>query len=96
MEILIKPIVTERMTHQGETLNKYGFLVHKDANKVQIRKAIEDMYQVTVESVNTIRYKGKKRMQYTRTGILEGRKPNYKKAIVTLVDGDSIDFFSNI
>ena len=96
MDILIKPVVTEKMTHQGETLNRYGFIVDKRANKIQIKKAVEDLYGVTVESVNTMRYGGKKRSRYTRSGILEGKTKSYKKAIVTLAEGESIDFYSNI
>ncbi|MFO8236354.1 MAG: 50S ribosomal protein L23 [Bacteroidales bacterium] len=95
-DILKKPIITEKLTEQGETLNKYGFIVDKKANKLQIRNAIEEMYNVTVESVNTMRYKGKSRMRYTKAGIIRGKENNYKKAIVTLVEGDSIDFYSNI
>ncbi len=96
MEVLIKPIVTEKMTGQAENLNRYGFMVNKDANKIQIRKAVEDMYSVTVDSVNTSRYAGKHKSRYTKSGVIRGRSSSYKKAIVTLVEGDSIDFFSNI
>ncbi|PIE86128.1 MAG: 50S ribosomal protein L23 [Bacteroidia bacterium] len=96
MSILIKPIVTEKMTLQGESLNRYGFIVDKRANKIQIREAIEEMYAVTVESVNTMIYSGKSKSRYTKTGIIRGKTPSYKKAIVTLVEGDKIDFYSNI
>ncbi|HHJ10862.1 MAG TPA: 50S ribosomal protein L23 [Bacteroidetes bacterium] len=96
MNILIKPVVTEKMTAQGETLNRYGFIVDKRANKLQIKNAIEDLYGVTVENVNTMRYGGKKRNRYTRSGIQAGRTNSYKKAIVTLAEGDTIDFYSNI
>lgn len=96
MEILLKPIVTEKMTDQSETLNRYGFIVHKKANKIQIRKAIEEMYGVTVDSVNTIRYAGKAKSRYTRSGLISGKTNSYKKAIVTLAEGDTIDFYSNI
>ncbi len=96
MNILIKPVVTEKMTHQGETLNRYGFIVDKRANKIEINKAVEDLYGVTVESVNTMRYGGKRRSRYTRTGIIQGKTNSYKKAIVTLAEGESIDFYSNI
>jgi len=96
MDILIKPVVTEKMTHQGETLNRYGFIVDKRANKIQIKKAVEDLYGVTVESVNTMRYGGKKRNRYSRSGITEGKTASYKKAIVTLAEGETIDFYSNI
>jgi len=96
MNILIKPIVTEKMTSQTEDFNRYGFLVEKKANKIQIRKAIEEIYGVTVESVNTMRYGGKKKSRFTKSGILSGRTDSYKKAIITLVEGDQIDFYSNI
>lgn len=94
--ILIKPILTEKMTVQGEKLNSYGFFVDKNANKIQIKNAVEKLYGVTVESVNTMCYTGKQRMRYTRRGIVSGKTPSYKKAIVRLVDGDTIDFYSNI
>ncbi|MCK4629831.1 MAG: 50S ribosomal protein L23 [Bacteroidales bacterium] len=96
MNILIKPIVTEKMTRQTEDYNRYGFLVEKKANKIQIRKAVEEIYGVTVESVNTMRYGGKKKSRFTKSGILTGRTDSYKKAIITLVEGDQIDFYSNI
>ena len=96
MDILVKPIVTEKMTAIKEKLNQYGFIVEKKANKIQIKKAVEDFYNVTVESVNTMNYGGKKRRRYTKTGVIAGKTNSYKKAIVNLVDGDTIDFYSNI
>lgn len=96
MDILLKPIVTEKMTDLGERLNRFGFVVDKRANKIQIKKAVEDMYGVTVESVNTIVYAGKLKSRFTRAGVIQGRTNSYKKAIVTLADGDTIDFYSNI
>jgi len=96
MNILIKPIVTEKMTSQTEDHNRYGFLVEKRANKIQIRKAIEEVYGVTVESVNTMRYGGKKKSRFTKSGVLTGKTDSYKKAIITLAEGDQIDFYSNI
>ncbi len=96
MNILIKPIVTEKANVQSEDLNRYGFVVDKRANKLQIKKAIEELYGVTVASVNTMRYPGKRKMRYTRAGIITGRTISFKKAIVTLAEGDSIDFYSNI
>ncbi|MGM0531184.1 MAG: 50S ribosomal protein L23 [Bacteroidota bacterium] len=95
-DILIKPIITEKMTEQGDDYNKYGFIVDKKANKIQIRNAVEEMYGVTVDSVNTMRYRGKQRSRYTRAGIIRGKENSFKKAIVTLVEGDTIDFYSNI
>jgi len=96
MEILLKPIVTEKMTAQGENLNRYGFIVNKRANKIQIKKAVEEMYGVTVEAVNTMRYGGKSKSRYTRTGMLHGKTASFKKALVTLAEGEAIDFYSNI
>ena len=96
MEILIKPIVTEKMTTLGEDLNRYGFLVHKDANKIQIRKAVEKMYGVTVNSVNTMIYGGKMKSRFTKSGVVTGKTNSYKKAIITLSEGETIDFYSNI
>ena len=96
MDIILKPIVTEKMTTQSENFNRFGFVVSKKANKIQIKKAIEEMYGVTVESVNTMRYGGKRKSRYTRTGIVTGKMGSLKKAIVTLAEGDTIDFYSNI
>ncbi|MCH5334471.1 MAG: 50S ribosomal protein L23 [Alistipes sp.] len=96
MEIIIKPILTEKMTVQGEKLNRYGFVVDTKANKLQIREAVERMYNVTVTDVNTINCMGKLKSRYTKAGLLEGRANNFKKAIVTLKEGDKIDFYSNI
>lgn len=96
MDILLKPIVTEKVTALGESENKFGFMVEKAANKIQIKKAVEEMYGVTVEEVNTMRYSGKRKSRYTRSGVIEGRTKSFKKAIVTLAQGDTIDFYSNI
>jgi large subunit ribosomal protein L23 len=96
MDILLKPIITEKMTAQGENLNRFAFVVDKKANKIQIKKAVEAMYGVTVEAVNTMIYAGKRKSRYTRTGIIQGRTNSFKKAIVTLAEGDTIDFYSNI
>ncbi|MBN2166695.1 MAG: 50S ribosomal protein L23 [Marinilabiliaceae bacterium] len=96
MKIIIKPIVTEKQTAHSEKLNRYGFMVAKTANKLQIKKAVEDLYNVTVESVNTIITPGKNKTRFTKSGIIEGRVYAAKKALVTLKDGDTIDFYSNI
>ena len=96
MEVIIKPILTEKMTIQGEKLNRYGFIVDIRANKLQVRNAVEKMYNVTVTDVNTINYMGKQKGRYTKAGLLQGRTNNFKKAIVTLKAGDQIDFYSNI
>jgi large subunit ribosomal protein L23 len=96
MEILIKPVITEKMTLLGEKLNRYGFIVDKQANKLQIKKAVEEMYDVTVVGVNTIRYGGKAKSRFTKTGVINGKAGSFKKAIITLAEGDNIDFYSNI
>lgn len=96
MGILIKPLVTEKMTIQGEKLNRYGFIVDRSANKVEIRKAVEQMYGVTVKDVNTVNYHGKRVSRYTKAGLLTGRANHFKKAFVTLAGEDKIDFYSNI
>jgi large subunit ribosomal protein L23 len=96
MDILIKPLVTEKMNEQSERFNRYGFVVVKSATKPQIKKAIEGMYNVKVDSVNTMVYGGKMKSRYTKSGIITGKTTAYKKAIVTLAEGDSIDFYSNI
>ena len=84
------------MTTLGEDMNKYGFLVHKDANKIQIKQAVEKMYGVSVESVNTMRYGGKMKSRFTKSGVITGKTKSYKKAIITLAEGEAIDFYSNI
>ncbi len=96
MGILIKPIVTERMTIQGEKLNRYGFIVDPASNKLEIKAAVEEMYGVKVLEVNTARYHGKRKSRFTKAGILSGRANHYKKAFVTLAGEDKIDFYSNI
>lgn len=96
MNILLKPIVTEKMTAQGEKYNRYGFVVARNANKLQIKKAVEELYGVTVESVNTMRYAGKIKIRNTRTGLLKGKTVATKKAVITLAEGNTIDFYSNI
>lgn len=96
MDILIKPIVTEKMTDQGEKLNRYGFVVRKDADKQEIKKAVETLYNVNVTSVNTMVYGGKKKSRYTKAGVIKGKTAAYKKAMITLAEGDTIDFYSNI
>ena len=96
MSIIIKPIVTEKMTAESEQLSRYGFIVEPEANKLQIKDTIEKTYNVTVTNVNTMRYLGKKQSRYTKGGMISGRKRNFKKAIVTIAEGENIDFFSNI
>ncbi len=95
-EILIRPLVTEKFTAMGEKLNRYGFEVAKGANKIQIRKAVEELYGVNVAAVNTVRYAGKVKSRFTKSGVITGQKNSCKKAIVTLKEGEKIDFYSNI
>ena len=94
--IIIKPVITEKMTDMGEKLNRFGFVVSKQANKIQIKTAVEDFYGVDVISVNTMNYSGKEKSRFTKGGVISGRTNSYKKAIVTLADGETIDFYSNI
>ena len=84
------------MTAQGEKLNRYGFIVDRSANKIQIKTEVEQMYNVTVASVNTVNYHGKKKSRFTKAGLLRGRANHYKKAYVTLTGEDKIDFYANI
>ncbi|MCC8173146.1 MAG: 50S ribosomal protein L23 [Odoribacter sp.] len=96
MEIILKPVLTEKMSALTDKLNKVAFVVARDANKIEIKKAVEGMYGVKVIGVNTQQYQGDAKSRYTKAGIIHGRTASYKKAIVTLAEGDSIDFFSNI
>jgi large subunit ribosomal protein L23 len=96
MEILFKPIVTEKMTRQGEKLNRYGIVVDRRADKLQIKRAVEEFYKVNVKAVNTMNYKGKHKSRFTKAGLLTGRTNHFKKAIITLNEGERIDFYSNI
>ena len=95
MAILIKPILTEKATSSNDK-GKFSFIVDTKANKVQVKKAVEKTYDVNVVSVNTINVLGKSVSKFTKTGIVNGRKPSYKKAIVQLPEGEAIDFYSNI
>ena len=95
-QILVKPLITEKMTADTEKNNSYGFVVSDDANKVEIKKAVEKEYGVTVTSVRTLRVDGKRRQRFTKTGIIKGRTVGYKKAIVSLAEGELIDFYENI
>ena len=96
MGIIIKPLVTEKMTAITEKLNRFGFIVRPEANKLEIKSEIEALYNVTVVDVNTLRYAGKRSSRFTKAGLVKGQKNAFKKAIVTVKDGDSIDFYSNI
>ena len=97
MAFIIKPLVTEKMTKITEKRpNRFGFIVRPEANKLQIKDEGESLYNFTVVDVNTSVYAGKRSARYTKAGLIRGQKNSYKKAIVTLKDGDSIDFYSNI
>ncbi|HOR40037.1 MAG: 50S ribosomal protein L23 [Paludibacteraceae bacterium] len=96
MEIIIKPIVTEKATKLTEKLNRYAFKVNRAANKIQISQAIEKNYNVTVEAVNTMNYTGKAKSRFTKSGVITGKTSDFKKAVVTLKEGDTIDYYSNI
>ena len=96
MEISIKPIITERATKLSEQRNCYTFRVSPDADKFQIKKLVEQLYGVMVESVNTAIMRGKNKSRWTKSGLLKGKTSRWKKAYVTVADGQSIEFFSNI
>lgn len=100
MSVLKKPLVSEKMALLNERpskkYNQYAFKVDLDSNKSQVKREIEEMYDVSVRSVRTLIVRGKRRMRYNRTGYIAGKSPNYKKAIVSLVEGDEIDFYKNI
>lgn len=95
-QVVIKPIVTEKMNDVSERLNRYGFMVHREANKIEIKNAIEKSYGVNVSKIWTIRYAGKTKSRFTKTGVVSGRANAYKKAIVSLADGETIDLYNNI
>jgi len=95
-QILIKPIITEKAENLSENMGQYTFIVNKAANKVEIKNAIEAAYSVTVDSVNTLTMPSKKKNRNTRSGILKGSIPSYKKAIIKVSEGEEIDFFGDI
>ena len=95
MNIIIKPIVTEKMTQKTESLNDYGFVVNRKANKIEIKKAVENSYGVKVLSVRTMIYRGKEKSRFTKTGVIKGKTSSFKKAIVRLEKDNSIDFYNN-
>lgn len=95
MSVLIKPLVTEKVSAMNEH-GTYGFIVAKKANKIQIKEAVEKAYGVNVESVNTMIHAGKSKSRYSKSGVISGKMPTYKKAIVKVADGELIDFYSGI
>ncbi|WP_235296794.1 50S ribosomal protein L23 [Portibacter marinus] len=94
--ILIKPIISEKAEMLSETTNQYSFIVNQKANKVEVKKAVEEMYSVHVASVNTMIMPAKARNRNTRSGLIKGRVSSFKKAIITLADGEEIDFYGDI
>jgi len=96
MEIILKPIISEKMTDTSAKLVRYGFFVEKKANKLQIKKAVEQLYGVQVKTVNTMNYDGSVKSRGTRSGVQLGKTASFKKAIITLAEGETIDFYSNI
>ncbi|GAA4039165.1 50S ribosomal protein L23 [Flavobacterium cheonhonense] len=96
MSIIIKPIITEKITKEGEVFNRFGFVVDKKANKVQIKKAVEAAYGITVVDVNTMNYRADRTVKYTKSGLISGKTNAYKKAIVQVKEGETIDFYNNI
>jgi large subunit ribosomal protein L23 len=95
-EVLLKPVLTEKANAQQDKLRRYAFKVAKKSNKLEIKKAVESFYGVTVTAVNTTVAPAKNKSKFTKAGVISGRKPSYKKAYVTLAVGDTIDLYSNI
>jgi len=96
MNILIKPIITEKATNDSELFNRYAFVVDKSANKIEIKNAVEIAYGVSISSVKTLNYPVQKNTKFTKKGLVTGKKGAYKKAIVQLAEGESIDFYNNL
>ncbi|PWH10030.1 50S ribosomal protein L23 [Bacteroidetes bacterium SCGC AAA795-G10] len=96
MNILFKPIITEKASKISERLNQYTFLVDKRSNKIQIKKAVENMYDVKVDNVSTLNYGSERKKRYTKNGVQNGKSNSIKKAIVKLSEGDKIDFYDNL
>ncbi len=96
MSILIKPIITEKATSDSELFNRYAFVVDKKANKLEIKNAVEKTYGVAIENVRTMNYPVQRKTKFTKSGVVQAMKGAYKKAIVQLAEGESIDFYSNI
>jgi large subunit ribosomal protein L23 len=96
IDILIKPILTEKSNIQQEKLRTYAFKVARKANKLEIKRAIESFYGVTVTNVNTIMVVGKTKNRFTKAGFISGVKPSYKKALITVAEGETIDLYANI
>ena len=95
-EVLVKPILTEKANAQQDKLRRYAFKVARKANKLEIKRAVEAVYGVTIVDVNTIVVPGKNKTRYTKKGFVQGQKSAYKKALVTVAEGETIDLYSNI
>ncbi|HYD22241.1 MAG TPA: 50S ribosomal protein L23 [Flavipsychrobacter sp.] len=93
-DVLVRPLITEKVNNQMEKNGRYTFEVDRRANKLEIKKAVEEFYGVKVTDVNTIVVPGKSKSRFTKAGFIQGVKGAYKKAVVTLSEGDSIDLFS--
>ncbi len=96
MSILIKPIITEKATAEAEAKNRYGFVVNPKANKIEIKKAVQAAYGVSVTAVRTMNVRPDRKTKFTKTGVQTGKTSAYKKAIVQVAEGDTIDFYNNI
>lgn len=96
MSIIIKPIITEKITKDGELFNRFGFMVDRKANKVEIKKAVESAYGVTVVEVNTMNVRPDRSVKYTKSGLIQGKTNAYKKAVVQVKEGETIEFYNNI
>jgi large subunit ribosomal protein L23 len=93
-DVLVRPVITEKVNNQIERSGRYSFVVDKKANKLEIKQAVEEFYGVKVTDVNTSVVPGKLKSRFTKAGFIQGQKSSYKKAVVTLSEGDSIDLFS--
>lgn len=96
MSIIIKPIITEKITKEGELFNRFGFVVDRNANKIQIKNAVESAYGVNVVAVKTMNYRADRSVKYTKSGLISGKTAAYKKAVVQVQEGETIDFYNNI
>ena len=96
MAVIVKPLITEKSNKLSERLNQYVFIVDKDASKPQIIKEVEAMYGVKVNNISTMLYRGKRKFRFTKSGSVSGKKSNFKKAVVSLKDDQTIDFFESV
>ena len=96
MDVLKRPVITEKTSAQGEDLNQYTFIVDKRAKKDQIKKAVEDFYGVKVAGVSTMNYMGKSKSRFIKSGFVSGKNKNFKKAVITVAEGEVIDFYENL